>query len=169
MPSPGELLTALWDIVMPPGEVENTVIVNYVAPINSNEANVNGQYRPIGAAGRPQILLFRPTALLPPVRYRPDDAMPEEDGCTLAHEFGHHLSRVGGHRPAGYEAAVDTPPVEWPNLTPEQRMFIFEEEVRAWRLGREVLARLGCDDWTRYEERTRDGLMKYRELLSLPP
>ena len=64
--------------------------------------------------------------------HRPDTAQPEEDGCTLAHEYGHHLSRVGGHRPAGYEAAVDTPLVEWPNLTLEQKMLIFEEEERAW-------------------------------------
>jgi hypothetical protein len=169
MATPGDMLSALWDVVMPPDEFENTVIVNYVAPIDANEADVNGQYRPFGAAGgRPQIYLFRPTESLPTVRHRPDPTQPEEDACTLAHEYGHHLSRLGGHRPAGYEPAVDTPLVDWPNLTGDQKSFIFDEEDRAWQLGRDVLARLGCDDWTMYDQRTRDGLSKYRELLGLP-
>ena len=59
MPSPGNLLTALWELVMPPGKTTDTVIVNYVTPADGH-ADTNGLYLPVGTSkGGPMIRLYR--------------------------------------------------------------------------------------------------------------
>jgi hypothetical protein len=167
--SPGDLLPKLWKLAS-----SLSVRVFYAAPVGSAEVGALGLYAPPGTAHkyqtRAEIPLFRPTASLPYPRGEPDLSDPNQalqDGCTLAHEYGHRLSDLQGNRTPEYVAAVSTPHHQWPSLTDPQKRLILDEESRAWSLGREALKQLGCDDWVVFEERERKGLDKYRELLDI--
>ena len=173
---PGDLLTPLWDVVMPPNAFNgimpigsDVVAVNYVPPVDSGEADTYGLYVPPQTpSGRPMIRIFRDAASLPTPRHRPDGLNPQQDACTLAHEYGHHLSRSGRHRAPSYERAVSTALVDWPRLSDADKTAIFDEEARAWNFGRIELDKLGCDDWAAFEGRRHDGLANYRRFLGLP-
>jgi hypothetical protein len=47
-------------------------------------------------------------------------------------------------------------------LKDEERRLILDDEERAWKLGREVLAELGFEDFERYDLETRKALDNYR-------
>ncbi len=166
--SPGDLLSKLWDHVRSEG-----VRVLYAGPVGSAEIDARGLYAPAHTGKyqpSPEILLIRPSARLRSPQYEPDLSDPQEalqDGCTLAHEYGHRLSDLQGNRAPPYLAAVRTPHDQWPSLADEQKRLILDEEARAWALGRELLKQLGCNDWVAFDERERAGLDKYRELLDL--
>ena len=81
-----------------------------------------------------------------------------ESTCALAHELGHHESRLRGEWPGWYEretaeraAAILVDVGYWQD---DRWGAFLAQECRAWELGRELL-RVGCpqfDDWDRYEE-----------------
>jgi hypothetical protein len=110
---------------------------------------------------------------------------------TLAHEAGHFLSwnertpRNAWQRYFGVAKKRDQIVAEVPkdgsideyndrlraavqsSLSAEQIELILAEEELAWRIGRELLERLGFDDFEYYEARTHKGLHNHRYRLGL--
>ena len=80
---------------------------------------------------------------------------------TLAHEYGHAISHRRGERPR-----IDMPEPS-PNLPEEEKQVVEEEEERAWKYGREVLASLtdGKYDCVLFEERKRIADAVYAQRL----
>jgi hypothetical protein len=169
--SPGDVFATLWEQIR--NEGNERVDILYGVPKGSGEIDANGLYAPAGTARfqtRPRIMLFRAPGTLPTPLFEPDMTTdPTDEATTLSHEGGHRRSDVEGNRTAAYLAAVKTPNDGWPSMSVDAKRLIYEEEVRAWRYGRERLARLGCDDWAHFDDRERVGLANYRRLLAFNP
>jgi hypothetical protein len=69
----------------------------------------------------------------------------------LAHEYGHHLSQMNGHWDKNElrRAIIKENYNVW-SLSPTDRITLFLEEIRAWRLGAAELKRIGFDKWGSY-------------------
>lgn len=68
----------------------------------------------------------------------------------LAHEYGHHLSKINGNWSKRLRMAMNK---NWSNtwtMTPTDRVLLFKEEIRAWQLGKKVLEDIGYVNWTYY-------------------
>lgn len=90
----------------------------------------------------------------------PEDAM--EELLTIAHEFGHAQSFMRGLRGESYLGAADKVTAgEFAALSERERCLVLSEERRAWRFGRENLARVGFDDWSEYWQRRARALREY--------
>jgi hypothetical protein len=66
---------------------------------------------------------------------------------SLAHELGHH------------DRATEKGRDLFDNMNPEKR---YEEEVRAWARGRQILANTPFSGWSSFDERKRGDLATYR-------
>lgn len=159
--SPADCFAALWEqaqrdlAAKAPGDA-----VTY----HSGWGFETGWYDP--ANGLPRIWLWRIGAVPDPPG-RPDLAtQPLEDACTLAHQYGHFLSERAGNRTATYLAALDAFHEARRELSQEEQAEILAEEVRAWELGRQALAALGCNDWDGFEEWRWRGLSAYSRRLA---
>lgn len=163
---PADVFAGLWERVQNDG-----VGVLYAAPLGCAEIDAEGLYAPPGTRAvrtEPQILLFSvPPAPMPSPQSEPADGQPIHDACTLTHEYGHWLSDKEGHRTSVYLEAIRTPHDQWPTIPPESRQIVYSEEARAWRLGRAVLAELGCGERAAYDERESTSLETYRRCLHL--
>ncbi len=90
----------------------------------------------------------------------PDMALdPLKDACTLAHECGHFLSDREGAQTQAYCDAIDADRVVWA----EGQAAVLAEEERAWDLGRDALARLGCTEWAYFDSYRAKCVQTYRE------
>lgn len=93
--------------------------------------------------------------------------------AILAHEAGHWRSWERGERPQEkrYRAANDLPTKKWPSLPPEAKRMIIDEEINAWRHGRdllhEVAGALPQSFWNFYRDEERRGLNEYKKLFGL--
>ncbi len=85
----------------------------------------------------------------------------EQELYTLAHEYGHAISFRKDQRP--WKSAPPTTP----DLAPETKQEVLEEEARAWRYGEEILRELGVDDLNAYVERQEKSIEEYRRRLGL--
>lgn len=69
----------------------------------------------------------------------------------LAHEYGHHLSQMNGHwNKNGLRRAIIKENHNVWYLSPKERLIVFLEEVRAWKLGAIELKQIGFDKWKSY-------------------
>jgi hypothetical protein len=98
-----------------------------------------------------------------------------EELTTLAHEAGHWVSWDRNERPeqSRYAAAADTGLADWTRLPASEKQMIREEEVRAWKYGRELLSQLApalpIELLTAFARSTEDALADYDRLLGLTP
>jgi hypothetical protein len=77
---------------------------------------------------------------------------PTRELLVLAHELGHHHSRLrGSYVPFQLNHPLPT----------------YAEEVRAWEIGRRILVTKGFQDWMRFESHSRAQLLTYSEGLGL--
>jgi len=117
-----------------------------------------------------------------------------EELITLAHEFGHYRSfredRIRWERYAsanflitwisyrfvGVDLFLEVPiskdgtslrQAVYQGLDEQNRNRILDEEMRAWRIGRKILAQLGLIDFARYNEREQSGLQTHRRRLGM--
>jgi hypothetical protein len=108
-------------------------------------------------AGAPRIEIYRygcPSMALPQraVDMASASPCPLDELVSLSHELGHHDSAVRGSF--------------WP-LDEARPLLTYEEEVRAWLLGRNILLRRNYAEWSAFEERERRSLSQYRQGLKL--
>lgn len=96
--------------------------------------------------------------------------------CTLAHEFGHYVSHIGGLRTPELASSCDLlfqrrrrePGVaQTKPLSPAQHDLVRQEEARAWTYGRDVLKELGFEQWPAFDARERKALDVYEEIFAL--
>jgi hypothetical protein len=92
--------------------------------------------------------------------------------CDLAHQFSHVLSFMSGSsrdhewlRPRVARALRE--PTE-PILFDWEKATWLDEELRAWRMARELLQRRGFEDWAEFERAEEHGLEIYRRLPVAP-
>jgi hypothetical protein len=104
-------------------------------------------------------------------QHKPGPAVDEL--ITLTHESGHWRSWKLGERPeqGRYDAANDQCE-NWPSLMESDKQMIYDEELRAWRHGRDLLLeRVGALSerfWARFDKSESDALEVYRRKLKLP-
>jgi hypothetical protein len=150
----------------PSGKVyrQPQVIVRYWLPQSAPHANTAGWFSARGFHGdQPHLGIIRERV---PGTGREPDPRSGDELFTLAHEGGHAESWRRGERPAGsYEQDVDRPPTDWQSFPEEAKRTILDEEARAWRYGREALAREGFDDWAAFDAAESAGLARYRLFL----
>ena len=138
------------------------IYVSYRAPL-PDEAGLAGGFRP----DPPRICLFRDPP--PSPHDKPElgeDAL--SDMITLAHEYGHFLSRSDlsdAKRKAYDEAnvAYEKDPAE---LTPDQRARIMEEERRAWDFGGSELQKLDFQCWADLATHRVESLREYERRMT---
>lgn len=90
------------------------------------------------------------------------------DLLTLAHEYGHAISHRNGWQGAIYDQAIRRHKVEgvdWPDLLPEEKEAVFEEEQRAWCLGAVVLQGIGFTHWLWFRARVKASIFQYTKRL----
>jgi hypothetical protein len=151
---------------------EDSPLISIGRPYYSSEGEWPNRHRNAGGSSRP-----------------PPDLQSEL--VTLAHEGGHFLSwkdrtpRNDWQRYYAVARARDQVLAQVPkhgsideyndrlraavqsSLTAEEIELILAEETRAWQIGRELLERIGFEDFSFYEARTRNGLHNHRYRLGL--
>lgn len=118
-------------------------VVSYCAPRQG--ARDPGDYR--WADGNPSIRIFREGAL-PIPDHRPDlQTKPDEDAILLAHELGHLMfdRECAQTREARERMGLGA-------ISSADEAAILEEESEAWRIGRDLLAEQGCEQWELFEQ-----------------
>lgn len=104
---------------------------------------------------RPRIEIYRNNEKIP-------DSEPTET-ITLAHEYGHLESWRKCERPEGLTRASDKYFVRGEKLDPEEIQLILDEEARAWRYARNVLAELKFEEWAAFDNHETESQERNRE------
>jgi hypothetical protein len=139
------------------------VIVDFV-PLSAARGRAGYFRQPNEKRRRPIIKISRPERADTP-------GDPEDELFTVAHEFGHFLSyaaRGTSEEYARYLEVRDLDWNRWPELEPAKKALIFDEEERAWELGRGELVRIGLGEFQAFEVRRMTSLDDYRARLALP-
>lgn len=92
---------------------------------------------------------------------------PLEELLTLAHEYGHAVSWREGRRTKAYVAVVDRMHEPDAKFDETEALLILDEECRAWRRARTVLAEVGFEKRTEFEQRQANDLKIYCERLGI--
>jgi hypothetical protein len=87
--------------------------------------------------------------------------------CILAHEYGHSVSWERGHWTVAYRDALAhrvKAKGENGRISASDHALIFDEEVRAWDLGRAALDALGWSDREAFETSRANALKTYEDI-----